>query len=62
MPAASRHRRPDRSVGQIYPKGIDFLDAKKVTEKLNQIAEDVKAEKNIHNRAWLLDIIEKLRK
>ena len=41
---------------------IDFLDAKKVTEKLNQIAEDVKAEKNIHNRAWLIEIIEELRK
>lgn len=41
---------------------IDFLDTKKVKEKLNQIAEDVKAEKNIHNRAWLLEIIEDLRK
>lgn len=41
---------------------IDFLDAKKVNEKLNQIAQDVNAEKNIHNRAWLLEIIENLRK
>lgn len=40
----------------------DFLEAEKINEKLNKIATEIKAEKNIHNRAWLLEILEELRK
>lgn len=40
----------------------DFLEAKKINEKLNSISEEIQLEKNIHNRVWLLEIIEELRK
>lgn len=41
---------------------IDFLETKKVNEKLTSISKEIQAEKNIHNRVWLLEIIEELRK
>ena len=39
---------------------IEFLDSIKTTNKLKKITKEIKNEKNIHNKVWLLEIIEDL--
>lgn len=43
-------------------ESINFLESAKINEKLISYKKDIQKEKNIHNRAWLLEIIETLRK
>lgn len=40
----------------------DYFDQKKINEKLNSIEVSLNKETNIHNRVWLLEILEDLKK